>query len=251
MLGYASFTQTDGRRDGVSRPEPACRQAGRANARLRLFKSEADYERFVSVLAAGDDRVGMRTIGYCVMPNHWHLMLWPRGDGDLSEFMRWLTVTHTQRWHAWRGTAGSGHLYQGRFKSFPVQRCRPPAAERSAGMLEGGDPVLSVLRYVERNALRAGLVTRSRAWRWSSLAQRLSAGESVVPLTPPPGGLPPDWAELVNRPQSERELLALRRCVQRGCPFGREAWVKRMAKELGLDSTLRPRGRPRKQEKGS
>ena len=224
----------------------------RANGRLPLFETDADYALFLSVLREAHERVAMRTVGYCVMPNHWHLVLWPRGDGDLSQFMRWLTVTHTQRWHADRGTAGTGHVYQGRFKSFPVQSRRLSGSQRAAGMLAGADPVLSVLRYVERNPLRAGLVTRSRAWRWSSLSQRLSGrGEPMVPLTPPPGGLPADWAKLVSRPHGERELSALRRCVQRGCPFGREAWVKRMAKELGLDSTLRPRGRPRKTEKGS
>ena len=224
----------------------------RANARLPLFESDADYDLFVAVLAAAHERVAMRTIGYCVMPNHWHLALWPRADGDLSEFMRWLTVTHTQRWHAGRGTAGSGHLYQGRFKSFPVQRRRPSAGERMRGMLEGGDPVLSVLRYVERNPLRAGLVTRAPAWRWSSLRQRLAGeAEGVPPLTPPPGGLPADWAAYVNRPQSERELSALRRCIRRGRPFGREQWVRRFAEQFGLDSSLRPRGRPRKDKKGS
>ncbi len=224
----------------------------RANARLRLFRAEAEYELFLAVLAAAHERVSMRTIGYCVMPNHWHLVLWPRAEGDLSEFMRWLTVTHTQRWHAARGTAGRGHLYQGRFKSFPVQRRRLSADERARGMLEGRDPVLSLLRYVERNPLRAGLVTRAKAWRWGSLRQRLAGGgEAVPPLTPPPGGLPEDWADWVNRPQSEPELAALRRCVQRGRPFGREPWVRRFARQFGLGSTLRPRGRPRKDKKGS
>jgi len=224
----------------------------RANARMRLFRAAGDDELFPAVLAAAHERVAMRTIGYCVMPNHWHLVLWPRADGDLSEFMRWLTVTHTQRWHAARRTAGSGHVYQGRFKSFPAQRRRLGPGERARGMLEGGDPVLSVLRYVERNPVRAGLVTRAAWWRWSSLHQRRAvAGEGLPPLTDPPGGLPGDWERLVNRPHSERELAALRRCIRRGRPFGGEVWVRRFAAEFGLDSTLRPRGRPRKQQKDS
>ena len=164
--------------------------------------------------------------------------------------MRWLTVTHTQRWHAMHGTAGSGHIYQGRFKSFPVQRGRPGAGRRQAGWIEAGDPVLSVLRYVERNALRAGLVDRAEAWPWGSLWARLSSGAADRAwLASPPGGLPPDWAELVNGPQSEEELAALRRCVQRGAPFGQERWVRRIAKAVGLDSTLRPPGRPPKKGK--
>ena len=217
----------------------------RANARLGLFECDEDYGLFIDVLAEAHSRVDMRTIGYCIMPNHWHLVLWPRGDGDLSGFMRWLTVTHTQRWHAAHRTAGTGHVYQGRYKSFPIQQTRPAAAQRAMGLLAGGDALLSVLRYVERNPVRAGLAARADAWPWSSAAARQS-DEPIVPLTEPAGGVPDDWLELVNRPQTDQELAALSRCTARGAPFGREAWVKRMAAEWGLESTLRPRGRPKK-----
>ncbi len=141
----------------------------RANAMKTIFNHEADYELFLSIMAQGHRRLAMRTIGYCIMPNHWHLVLWPREDGDLSEFMRWVTVTHTQRWHAAHGTAGQGHLYQGRFKSFPVQDGVLTCAQRQAGWLQGGDPVLSLLRYVHRNPLRCGLVTSAQDWPWSDL----------------------------------------------------------------------------------
>ena len=115
------------------------------------------------------------------------------------------------------------------------------------GWLEGNNPVLSVLRYVHRNPLRAWLVTSADAWPWSSLSSRGAASaEQRPPLTLPPGGLPSDWLAQVNQPQDEKELASLRRCVQRGAPFGREEWVKQMATTLGLDSTLRPRGRPPK-----
>src|SRR3989454_4275923 len=90
---------------------------------------------------------------YCLMPNHWHLLLWTRSDGELSEVMRWITVTHTQRWHAHRHSSGTGPVYQGRFKSFPVQT---------------DECFITVARYVERNALRAKLVGRAEEWRWSS-----------------------------------------------------------------------------------
>jgi len=223
----------------------------RANARLPLFEADADYEAFLAVLAEAHQRVPMRTLGYCVMPNHWHLVLWPRGDGDLSEFMRWLTVTHTQRWHAAHGSAGSGHIYQGRFKSFPIQQTRPPARLRAMGLLEGGDAVLSVVRYVERNPLRAGLVRRAELWPHSSLPARTSAATDGVPLTGPSGGLPSDWRAVVNRAQNQKEVDALQRCMRRGCPFGREPWVRQMARDARLASTLRPPGRPKKTEKGS
>jgi len=94
----------------------------RAVARERIFRTARDYEAFERVLREAKERLPMRLLAWCVMPNHWHLVLWPRGDGDLSEFMRWLSVTHTQRWHAAHHTSGTGPLYQGRFKSFPIQR---------------------------------------------------------------------------------------------------------------------------------
>ncbi|NLW87212.1 MAG: hypothetical protein GXY38_10105 [Planctomycetes bacterium] len=226
----------------------------RANARLPLFECRADYAAFAAVVAEAHERVAMWTIGYCIMPNHWHMVLWPRKDGDLSEFMRWLTVTHTQRWHAAHGTAGEGHVYQGRFKSFAIQQTRPSFDQRAKGMLEGGDAILSVLRYVERNPVRAGLATSAVLWPWSSAAGRAGkqlADVPIIPLTPPPGGLADDWLDIVNRPQTDAEMAALQRCMQRGCPFGREDWVRRMATEWNLTSTLKPRGRPINAKKGS
>ena len=121
----------------------------------------------------------MRVLAYCFMPNHFHLLLWPRGDGDLSQFMQWLTLTHTQRWHAHHHTAGSGHLYQGRFKSFPVQ---------------SDDHFLTVCRYVERNALRAGLAVRAEDWRWGSLARwHINDADAEPKLSRWPIDRPKDW----------------------------------------------------------
>src|SRR5438270_7729787 len=108
----------------------------RATGRHPLFQKDGDYEAFERVLAEACARVPVRLLAYCVMPNHWHLVVWPKADGDLSRFTAWLTLTHTQRWHAHHHTAGTGHLYQGRFKSFPVQE---------------DDHLLIVCRYVERN----------------------------------------------------------------------------------------------------
>ncbi len=214
-----------------------CHVLNRANAKMTIFEKDGDYEAFLRIMQEAVERVDMRVLAYCLMPNHWHLILWPREDGDLSKFTGWLTLTHTQRWHAHRHSTGSGHVYQGRFKSFPVQE---------------DEHFLSVCRYVERNALRAGLVRRAENWPWGSLHRWKHAAAkekqllSAWPL-PRRGG----WLNYVNAPQSEAELAALRRSVKRGCPFGEESWSKRMVGQLGLESTLRPRGRPRKGEKGS
>ena len=126
----------------------------RANARVTIFEEPADFAAFERVMAETCARHPMRILGYLVMPNHWHLVLWPRNDGDLGRFMQRLTTTHVRRWHLYRGSVGFGHLYQGIYKSFPVQ---------------SDEHLPAVLRYVERNAARAGLVERAEDWEWSSL----------------------------------------------------------------------------------
>ena len=205
---------------------------------MTLFDDDEGYAAFEKAMAqAGERRPGARLLGYCLMPNHWHLVLWPRADDDLSEYMRWLTVTHTQRWHAFHHSAGTGPIYQGRFKSFPIER---------------DEHLLTVLRYVERNALVAGLVDQAEGWRWGSLwrwVNRHSAaprGAHVPALCDWPVDRPRRWRGLVNEALSEAQRESVKRSMGRGTPFGGESWVKRMADRLGLESTLRPRGRPRK-----
>src|SRR5271157_4263119 len=94
----------------------------RSNARVEMFSSEDEYAAFERVLEEAFRREPLRILGYCVMPDHWHLVVWPEDgkDRQVSEFLRWLTVTHTQRWHAQRQTSGTGHLYQGRFNTLPT-----------------------------------------------------------------------------------------------------------------------------------
>jgi putative transposase len=221
----------------------------RSNGRLPLFEQTNDYELFERTLEEARTRTPVRILSYCIMPNHWHLVLWPRGDGDLPEFMRWLTVAHTQRWHAVRGSAGTGHVYQGRYKSFPIQARRISRTRREQGVIDAGSSLLTVLRYVERNALRAGLVRRAENWRWCSLWRRTRGdADQRALLTDPPGGWPADWIEWVNRAQTPEEHEAIAQCIARGRPFGTTEWVQRMAGRFGLESTLRPRGRPKKTE---
>ncbi len=203
----------------------------RANGRLRIFRKRADFEAFERVLAEGVDRVGMRLCGYCIMGNHWHMLLWPRQDGDVSEFMRWVTLTHTQRWHAAHGTVGIGHVYQGRFKSFPVQ---------------SNEHYLTVLRYIESNPLRAKIVKNSRDWEYSSLAIRNGADKESLKINCGPVKLPDRWNRLVNVLPGENVDAAIDNCVKRGCPYGNDKWKETITQKLGLQITMRPRGRPRK-----
>jgi putative transposase len=112
-----------------------------------------------------------------------HLALWPGADGDLSDYMRWLLTAHVRRYH--RHYHSSGHVYQGRFRSFPIQE---------------DDHLLTVLRYIERNPVRAGLVGRAQDWRWSS-ATPAWVGMPMLDTGPVPR--PPEWLEHVNTPQTE------------------------------------------------
>jgi putative transposase len=202
----------------------------RGNARMAIFEQAGDYAAFENVMAEVLPQAPMRILSYCLMPNHWHLVLWPRDDGDLARFMQRLTVTHVRRWHEYRHSAGAGHLYQGTYKSFPVQT---------------DEHFLTVCRYVERNALRSGLAKRAENWPWGSL-RRWAAGDSGQLLAEWPVARPQDWVKWVNRPQTERELDALRTSVLRGRPFGQEAWQRQVAKRLDLSHTFRSRGRPPK-----
>jgi putative transposase len=212
----------------------------RASGRVALFESATDYQQFEEVLREARARSGVRLLAYCVMPNHWHLVLWPERDGDLPRFMTWLGLTHTQRWHARRGTVGSGHLYQGRYKAFLVQM---------------DEHLLTVCRYVERNPLRARLVRRAENWRWGSLWRRERGDAASLELLAPwPVPRPSDWPAFVNHRESAAELEALRLAVRRGRPFGGAAWIEDTVSRFDLGSTLRPRGRPqtrRQEQKGS
>jgi putative transposase len=204
----------------------------RANGRGRIFEKRGDFEGFERVLGEGHARIPARILAYCLMPSHWHLVLWPSRDGDLTRFVAWVTLTHTQRWHAHHQSAGVGHLYQGRYKSFPVQ---------------SDEHFLTVCRYVERNPLRAGLVAHAEDWRWSSLWHQAKGRFSTPPwLAPWPVERRRNWLSWVNAPQSAAELEALRRSVRRGQPYGSGVWVQETAKMMQLNSTLRAPGRPAK-----
>ena len=192
----------------------------RASART-IFNTENDYSAFERLLQKALQRTPTRLLAYCIMPNHWHSLIWPNAN-ELSEFMRWLTVTHTQRWHLAHGTSSSGPLYQGRFKSFPVDE---------------DDHYFQVCRYVRRNPLRANLVTRAELWRWSSLWQATEQRCDVelhACLLPRPS----NWLDYVNQAETEAELKRLRDAVQFNRPFGSPQWQRKMARR-GRESSNR------------
>jgi len=201
----------------------------RGNLRATIFHNDGDYLAFEKILAEGLDRYRVELYSYQLMPNHYHLVLRPLVDGEMSRFMKWVGGTHTMRYHAHHHTGGLGHVYQQRYKSFPIQ---------------ADDHFLVVCRYVERNALRAGLVTAAEDWQWGSLWRWLKKPEPKL-LSKWPLTRLPNWVQRVNEPLTDNELEAVRRCAHRGQPLGRARWVASLARRLNLESTLRPRGRPK------
>ncbi len=205
----------------------------RGNSARRVFFKEGDYQAFLKALAHACIEVPMRVLAWCLMPNHFHLVLWPHAENDLSRWMHWLLNTHVRRYH--RHYHSSGHLWQGRFKAFAIAH---------------DEHLLTVLRYVERNALRAGLVERAEQWPWSSLPWWCGREAKPPYWHEGPVPRPASWVEWVNEPASVAELQRVRQCVQRSRPYGQQAWQRLMAARLGVEASLRPRGRPRKKPEG-
>ena len=179
-------------------------------------------------MQAAQERIALELFAWCLMPNHLHLVVRPRLNDDLPRWMHWLLTTHAQR-HRTRYVT-TGHIWQSRYKSFPIQT---------------DAHLLRVLRYVERNPVRAGLVPSSRDWRWSSLSERTAPVGTPPLLAESPVPLPTPWVEWVDRPLSDEELNVIRDSVRRGHPFGDAAWTRGTTERTGLRATLRPPGRPR------
>lgn len=204
----------------------------RANAGIQIFDTDKDYLLFENVLEEAKEKFDMRVLSYEVMPNHFHLVLYPKQDGDLQKFMGWLSMTHTQRWHSEHKTIGRGHLYQGRYKSFLIQ---------TNGYL------LQLFRYVERNALRAKLVKKAENWKWSSLYRREKGSiEQKKILSRWPIDMPRDYIKLVNEPQTNTEVESLRYSLNKGKPYGSDSWTNKIIDKFNLMATLRNPGRPKK-----
>ena len=197
----------------------------RAAARFRMLRTDADFAAFEAILFEAMQRHPIRLLSHCLMGTHWHFVVWPRETGEVTEFFRWLTHTHAMRWRVAHRSVGMGPLYQGRFKSFPVER---------------GEGLALVCRYVERNALSAGLVTRAEDWRWGSLWWREhGTAEQRALLSPWPFERRPDWAKWVSQPLTKRELERVKTSIARNRPLGGDAWVTKTASRLELAHTIR------------
>ena len=203
----------------------------RANARVQIFDNDEDYKLFENILEEAVEKFDVKILAYCIMPNHFHLVLYPLNEGDLSSFMGWVTNTHTRRWHTQKLTIGQGHLYQGRYKSFICQ---------------DDNHFISLVKYVEQNALKAKLVKRAEDWRWSSIG-RIENGTKKQRelLSPWPVSKPKDYLSWLNTilPLEKEEIIE--RSIIKSNPFGEDYWVANTVKKFGLEQTLRRVGRPK------
>lgn len=200
----------------------------RGNSREEVFHKQGDYYSFTKLLTESLEQFKVKMFAYCLMPNHFHMLVEPDKGEDLSKFMQWLTTCHVRRYHQHYGT--SGHVWQGRYKSFIVQN---------------DVHLLTVARYVEGNPVRSGLVKSAKEWRWSSHRDRLkNAGGGIIsdlPIT-----LPDDWSSYTDLPLTSTDLARLHKSVNRHAPFGMKEWVQHTSEQFGLGSTLQERGRPKK-----
>jgi len=203
----------------------------RANARVCIFDNDNDFHSFEIILEDAVVRFDMRLLAYCIMPNHWHLVIYPKQDGDLVKFMRWLTNTHTRRWHIEKNTVGEGHLYQGRYKSFICQN---------------DNHFITLVQYVERNALKAKLVDKAENWKWSSVWRRENGNlEQKKILSNWPVAIPEDYLLCLNQLQLDSEEERIENSMIKSNPFGDSYWVDNTVKQFGLEQTLRKVGRPK------
>ena len=170
-------------------------------------------------------------LAYVIMPNHWHMLLNPKNDGDLSRAMQWLGTTHTRRVHAQTKTIGAGHLYQGRYKSFLVQ---------------GDKYFLTVLKYIERNPVRAKLVKAAEQWKWGSTYRRsISHSKESKLITPSPVPLPRNYIKWINEAEQSESLAAIRKSISKGIPYGSDVWRDVMIERYNLKQAMHEPGRPK------
>ncbi len=203
----------------------------RAVGRLQIFKTDRDYQLFLELLLEAKEKTGMRILAFTVMPNHWHLVLFPENAGDMKKFIHMLTNAHTRKVHTLTKTTGAGPLYQGRYKSFII----------------GTDShLLTVIKYVERNPVRAGLTKTVEAWRWGSAWIQLNGTtKQKLLLTECPVSFPKNYRIWVNTPEKDDTVHTLRTSVNKGAPFGKSEWVETMVDTHALGYTQRGTGRPK------
>ena len=200
----------------------------RGNRRQQTFFCDEDYAAYVELMADWCKERGVEIWAYCLMPNHVHLIAFPRSEGGLGRAIGEAHRRYTRRINfreKWRG-----YLWQGRFASFVMD-----------------EPyLLAAARYVELNPVRAGLALDAAAWPWSSAKSHLSGRDDRLVRVAPMLAMVASWRGLLDSAIREEELRDLREHSRTGCPLGNTTFVDRLERSVGR--ILRPRkaGRPSK-----
>ncbi|MCK4283326.1 MAG: transposase [Candidatus Brocadiae bacterium] len=201
----------------------------RGNNRQDVFFAPENRRRYLALLKRQCDKYGLQVEGYCLMTNHVHLVVRPATEASLAKALgrtHFLYTRYVNRLHG-----RSGHLWQNRFYSCPVD----------------DDHVLAVMRYVERNPVRSGSVARPWDFPWSSASAHIGKPD-LTGLSDAANWAqriaPEVWAQLLMGPDSEGELSNVRKSTRSGRPLVGDQTLSRLEIMLGRRLRARPRGRP-------
>jgi putative transposase len=179
----------------------------RGNERQTIFHNDNEYASFVQLIRRACKRQPIKVLAFCLMPNHFHLCVQTTSDGELGKCFQWLMTAHVSQFR--KSYPGHGHVWQGRFKAFPAQ---------------DGRHLLTVLRYIERNPVRANLVAAADMWPWSS-----AYPACTLELAEWPVRKPPDW--LLRLREDDVDLAEVRTCANVETPYGQADWTRRIARD--------------------
>jgi len=202
----------------------------RGNARQKIFHDSNDYRIFLQYAHSAKEKHPLDIFAYCLMPNHFHFVISAIQSSSLSKWMHLLLTRHA-RLHQ-KKYRSIGHIWQDRFKNFAIQN---------------ETHLLVIIRYVEGNPVRAGLVESSLDWIWSSHAERITNKRKLI-YRDDMVSLPPDWTEFVDTPLTYKETLKIQNSIKRQIPYGDDEWTQRLCQERGISVFPGKPGRKRKQD---
>jgi len=200
----------------------------RGNRRTNVFHDKYDFLKMLELLQMASDKYEVDIYSYCLMNNHYHLVVYTKYGESLSACMQWLGTSYVRYYN--KKYKVSGHLWQGRYKSFIVQK---------------DEYLLTLMKYVERNPLRAKIEKDAFLYTYSSTKARVEKSENSF-ISNPPIDLPIDWLGFINEKQSKLDIDMIHNSIERQAPLGNEVWQKEVSMLYGMESSLNPRGRPRK-----
>jgi putative transposase len=203
----------------------------RGNARRFILESAADRRVYLDLLRQSIELHSLTLIGYCLISNHIHLIVTPGKPDSLAQSLKDTHGRYTAYWNPTHHS--SGHVWQGRFYSCPLD--------------EGH--LWEALRYTELNPVRAGLVDKAENWEWSSASAHCGTvrANAYLEMESWQARWPVcEWRTFLATGEAESELTAIRNCTYTGRPLGTREFIRSLETETNRSLTVQRRGRPRK-----